>query len=73
MINLADLVSLTLYMIIGASICALLWYAIGYCEKSFGGPPLVWSVVRVVFVLLIVIVLVNILLVLPGGISIIRK
>lgn len=52
--------------IVVAGILGLLWYAINYCEKEFPSMPLVWKVVRVVFVLLVIFMLICALLALIG-------
>ena len=72
MIDLRDLVIFVFAALVGAGIIALLWFAITYAESKFGGPPMFWNVIKVVFVLLIVFILINFLLELMGATPIIR-
>lgn len=67
MISLSALVSLVVYLLVGAAILGLLWWLIGFCERSIGGPPLVYAVIRVVFVVLVVLLLISLLLHLAGA------
>ncbi len=62
MVTIDTIVWFVFAAIIVVAILGLLWFAIGYCEKKIPAPPLAWTIVRVVFVLLCVFMLVAILL-----------
>ncbi len=64
MISLQGIVHVVIYLLVAAAILGLLWFLIGFCEKNLGGPPMVYNVLRVVFVILVVLILIAILLVL---------
>lgn len=55
MISLTGLVMVVVWMLIAAVVIGLLWWLIGYVEAQGWGPPNVFKVIRVVFVVLIVI------------------
>ncbi len=66
-IDITTIVYFVFGAIIVVAILALLWFAIGYCERKFpDAPPMAWTIVRVVFVLLCVFLLISILLSLLG-------
>lgn len=54
MIPLGGLVWLVAALIVGAIVLGLLWFLIDYCAANIGGPPKVWAIVRVVFVVAVV-------------------
>lgn len=62
MVSLSGLVSIVLYLLIAAAVLGLLWFLVGFCEKSIGGPPMVYAVIRVIFVVLVVLLLIGLLL-----------
>ncbi len=67
MIDLMTIVYFVFGAIIVVAILALLWFAIGYAQKSFpSAPPMAWTIVRLIFVLLCVFFLICFLLGLLG-------
>ena len=62
MISLSGLVSVIVYLLIAAAVLALLWFLVNYAERTFGGPPMVYAVIRFVFVALVVLLLIALLL-----------
>lgn len=72
MISLTSLVFIVLWMLISAVVIGLLWWLIGYVESQGWGPPNVFKVVRVVFVVLIVVGLCLFLVSLTTGQQLLR-
>jgi len=66
MIALADLVYIIVGLLIGGLVLGLLWWLIGYCEAQFPGFPLLFKVIRIVFVILVVLLLIGLLLNMAG-------
>lgn len=66
MIALETLVGAVVFMLIGALVLGLLWWLIGYVEAQGLGPPVMFKVIRVVFVILVVLVLIGVLMQLAG-------
>lgn len=67
MISLEALVTIVIYLLIAAAVIGLLYFLIVYCERNLGGPPLLYAVIRVVFVVLIVLFCIGLLLSLLSG------
>lgn len=67
MISLSQIALFVFYAIVAVAVLGLLWYAIGYAEKELGGPPKAYSIIRLVFVLLVVFGLVFFLISLVSG------
>jgi hypothetical protein len=66
-IGLGSLVSIIVYLLIGALVLGLLWYLINYCESQFPGAPMVFKVIRIIFIILVVLLLINLLLTFAGN------
>lgn len=62
MIILPALVSLIVCLLLGAVVLGLLWWLIGYVESKGIGPPLAYTIIRIIFVILFVLLLISILL-----------
>jgi hypothetical protein len=67
-IGLADLVWYVIYLLIAAVIIGLLWFLINYIEKQFTDPgfPVMFKVIRVIFVVLVVLFAIGLLLSFAG-------
>lgn len=66
-VSISWIVSAIVFLLLGGAVLGLVWFLIGYAEKQFGGPPLFYSVVRFVFVFLVVLLLIGLLLHLMGS------
>ena len=65
--DLSTIVYIVVGLIIAVIVLGLLWWLIGYAEKTFTGiPPIAFKVVRFVFVALVVLFLIGLLLNLLG-------
>ncbi len=62
MVSLESLVYIVVYLLIAALILGLLWWLIGYVERQGLGTPVIFKVVRVVFVVMVVLVLIGFLI-----------
>lgn len=62
MVSLSGIVLIVVYLLIAAAVCGLLYWLIGFCESSLGGPPQIYAVIRVIFVVLVVLLLIGLLL-----------
>lgn len=67
MFSLAGLVMIVVYMLVAAAVVGVLWWVIGYVEAQGFGPPLVFKVIRIVFVLAVAIALCFFLISLISG------
>jgi cation transporter-like permease len=67
MIGLGSLVMIVVYCLIALLVLGLLWYLIGYCESQFPGFPVGFKVLRIVFVIVVVLVIINMLLSFAGN------
>ncbi len=65
-LSLAGIVQFVLFMLVAAAVIGLLWWLIGYVQGSFGGPEIVYKVIRVVLIILLVVALIGLLLSLVG-------
>jgi hypothetical protein len=66
MIGIDTIVYVIVGLLVGGLILALLWWLVNYCEQQFPGAPLLFKVIRIVFVILVVLLLISILLHLIG-------
>ncbi len=66
MIGLDTLVYAIVYLLIAALVLGLIYWLITYCEAQGLGPPIMFKVIRVVFVILVVLFAIGILLNLAG-------
>lgn len=66
MIGLDTLVYLVILLIVGALVIGLCWWLILYVESQGLGPPVLFKIVRVVFVILVVLFLISVLLGMVG-------
>lgn len=70
MVGIGTVVWFVFVAIVVVGILAILWWLIGYCERKMaeaGSPmPMVWAVVRVVFVVLCAFLAVSALMALLG-------
>lgn len=66
MIGIDTLVTVIVYLLIGGLILGLLWWLITYVEAQGIGPPILFKIIRVVFVILVVLVLISVLMSLIG-------
>lgn len=62
MISLTGLVTVVVYLLICAAVLGLLWWLIAFCERQLGGPSQVYTVIRVIFAVLVVLLLIGLLL-----------
>lgn len=53
-------------MLVGGLVLGLLWFLIGYVEAQGLGPPVMFKVIRIVFIILVVLLLISVLLGLAG-------
>lgn len=72
MVSLTAIVHVVVYLLICAAVLGLLWWLIGFCERTLGGPPLIYNVIRVVFVVLLVLLLIGLLLSFANGTPLFR-
>mgnify|MGYP001594444506 CR=1 FL=1 len=66
MISLEGLVGVIVFLLIAALVLGLLWWLIGYVESQGLGPPVIFKVIRVIFVILIVLLCIGALMQLAG-------
>ncbi len=64
--SLGAIVQFVLFMLVAAAVIGLLWWLIGYVQGSFGGPDVIYKVIRVVLIILLVVALIGLLLGLVG-------
>jgi hypothetical protein len=64
--SLAGIVQTVLFMLVAAAVIGLLWWLIGYVQASFGGPEIIYKVIRVLLVIMLVVALIGLLLSLVG-------
>ncbi len=72
MVSLSGIVLIVVYLLVAAGVLGLLWFLIGFCERNLGGPPQVYAVIRVIFVVLVVLLLIGLLLSFVSGQSLFK-
>ncbi len=62
MIGLDTIVYAVVFLLVGGLILGLCWWLITYIEAQGLGPPIMFKVIRIVFIVLVVLLLISILL-----------
>ncbi len=66
MVGIETVVAVVVFLLVGGLILGLCYWLINYIEAQGLGPPVMFQVIRVVFVILVVLLLISILLSLIG-------